>query len=745
MVIVMKVKSYHLKTLLTTAFVFVLIVSASSDLWSQRKTTHTRGKLWETLNNIGFIGDMGAWDYEQTSGIGFYPGFSGYSYPTFEQDANGWITDANFHNFRSGPALAIKGGEKLVAPDYVPQRQEYLYYHSSFAGGDHGILWNYPPFQKTENFVGTTDFNPLLPEEINYCEFPTATGISVKMRSMAWSFPDYDDFIIYDYVFTNTGEMVMPSLGQVKHHEQDFDSVYVVFHSGIQVSTRGHLNFHYDPDFMSSAAPAGGFGGWDQLEKGGTYTDYWAVENNENDGKGLLFYSRDYNGGRKPHPNDTYGKMPNWQTKLKWDPSFDNIELQDPACFGFVFLYRSLPDDAESTDPFEADPNYFNIYTDEGDQFQGRSLDMNEYFSIDYLSEKTMFNFLTHDRIPEENNGDMYCFYTATFGPYSMDVGDSVRLILGEVAGSLDLHEVIRGDPDHLFPEASITDIRRNAEAARRAVKWGLGATVGGIDLAADVPESPPAPNCGAANASVGGDTAIIAVQWDKLAEETVIEDGSGNIFYDGSVDLSGYRIYRGKDKRGIWDLLKEIPIEEVDQCWNPEIQMYEYLDKDLQFGFESRYYVQAYYSNPKPWTSANGTTVDDLGELASDDYNMTHLIGARPGPVSIEDGWDVFVAPNPYVEGDPERSFLDPTPYKIEFRNLPERATIKIFTLAGDLVKTIEHGPDVYGNLYGSVAWDQRSDSGLRVAPGVYIYAIESHTEGTQGKRTIGKLMLIR
>ncbi|MCF7885017.1 MAG: hypothetical protein K9M80_00855 [Candidatus Marinimicrobia bacterium] len=736
---------YQLKALSILIIIIIFITGNPISLRGQWKATHTRGKLWETINNIGFIGDLGAWDYEETSGIGFYPGFSGYSFPTFEEDANGWITDANFHNYRTGPALVVKSGEQLVAPDYSPQQQEYLLYHSSFSGADHGILWNNPPFKKTKNFVGGADFNSSLPEEMNYCEFPTATGISVQMRSMAWSFPDYDDFIIYDYTFINTGDMVIPSLGEVMHHEQTLDSVWVVFHSGIQVSTKGHLNFHYNTDFMQSAAPAGGFGGWDQLEHGGTYTDYFAFENNKADGKGLLFYSRDYNGGRRPHPNDTYGKMPNWEEQLKYDASFENIELQDPACFGFAFLYRSLPQDGESTDPFDADPNYVNVYNDEGDSFQGRSLDMNEYFSTARLSKKGMYDFITHNRIPDENNGDMYCFYTNTFGPYSMSPGDTVRLILAEVAGSLDLNEVIRGDPDHKYPDSSIADIRRNAEAARRAVKWGYGAQVEGINLAADVPESPPAPNCQATNASVGADTAIISVEWDRLAEDTEIKDGSGEVFYDGSEDLNGYRIYRGKDKRGIWELLANIPIEEAEKYWNEESGTYQYKDTDLQFGFESRYYVQAYNADPKTWVSANGTTVEDLGELVSDDYNMTPLIGARPGPVSIEEGWDVFVAPNPFVEGDPDRSFGDPTPYKIEFRNLPEVATIKIFTLSGDLVKIIEHGPDEQGNLYGSAAWHQRSDAGLRVAPGVYIYAIESHTELTKGKRTVGKLMIVR
>jgi len=60
-------------------------------------------------------------------------------------------------------------------------------------------------------------------------------------------------------------------------------------------------------------------------------------------------------------------------------------------------------------------------------------------------------------------------------------------------------------------------------------------------------------------------------------------------------------------------------------------------------------------------------------------------------------------------------------------------------------LITTIEHGPDDIGNRFGSTAWDQRSDSGLLVAPGLYIYVVESKTEGTLGSKFSGKLMIVR
>ncbi len=725
-------------TKVSTASALVLWLGITFPLQAQvNSATHTRGRLWETLYNWGFIGDPGAWDYLQVTGIGFYPGFSGYTFPSDEITANGFITDANFHNFRSGPWIIAKDALTLVPPAFTPEPTDFLIYHASLHTGDNGVLPSIQPFVRTENFIESPDYHPLLPEEMNYVSFETATGITVKQRSMAWSFPGFSDFIIFDYVFKNTGDMALPTVNRVEKLQQTLNEVWIVFHSGLQVSTKGMINFHYNSDFLSSAAPAGAFG-W---HPGGGYTDYYAVENQGPDGKGLLFYSRDYNGGREPVPWDQYGLKQNWQDLLRLRPEW-LPELQDPACFGFVFLYRTPPTGA-SPNPFDADPTYFNIYSDEGDRFNGKTVDF-EGFGLGRFSAQEIYDFARHDKLPP-NNGNLYCWYTASFGPYTLAPGDSVRLILAEVAGMLSLNEVVKGDPNHWFPDSSIAAIRRNAEAARNAVAWGFGAVENGLQLTADVPEPPPTPTCHAANASVSSDSAIISVRWDKRAEEAVITDGAGGIFYDGSTDLDGYRIYRGIDKRGVWDLVADIPCAEFDNYWNADEQVYIYLDRDLQFGFEFYYYVQAYNRDPRTWTSANGSVVSNLGELVSSDKNRTPLIGARPGPVSIAQGWDVFVAPNPYVEGDPLRSFGEPTPRKIEFRNLPERATIKIFSLSGDLIKTIEHGPDEIGNLFGSAAWDQRSDSGLLGAPGLYIYVVESKTEGTVGSKFSGKLMIIR
>jgi hypothetical protein len=720
---------------------FLTIFLVQETLAQKYLVTHTRGKLWETLNSYGLIGSSGAWDYTEVTGIGFYPGFSGYYFPNNEIDANSpeKVTNANYHNFRSGPWIIAKDLKSLEPPEYSPQPKDYLMYHSSLTPSKWGTIMNYSPFVTTNNFVGESGFNPLLPEEMHFTTIPTVNGVTINQTSMVWSFPGYNEFIIYDYVFKNTGDMVIPALNKIMKYDQTLNEVWIVFHSGISVSAKGTLNFHYETgQFTNSAAPAGGFGGYGKVGN-----DVYQLENRENgDGKGLLFFSRDYNGGREPWPWDQWAIKPNWRELLRLKPEWEP-ELQDPACFGFVFLYRTPPPGALAN-PFDADPTFFSVYSDEGDKYKSTSLDFNEYFGFTKFKEPQFYDFARHNFL-RENDGKMYAWYTSSFGPYTLAPGDSVRLIVAEIAGSLDLKEVVRGDPNHYFPDSSIAAIQRNTEAVRNAIKWGFGAKVNGINLAADVPESPPAPNCKATNASKGVDTAIIAVRWDKLAEKTVLTDGSGKAFYNGSQDLSGYRIYRGRDERGVWDLIKDIP--RIDfQDYLIADEEYEFLDKDLQFGFDFYYYVEAYNSNPKPWTSANGTLVNDLPELKSADYNRTSLTSAKPGPVDLnEKPFDVFVVPNPYVEGDANYSFGDPTPRKIEFRNLPESATIKIFNVAGDLVKNLAHGPDSDGNLSGSIAWDQTSNSGLLVAPGLYIFVVQSETEGSQGRRDSGKFMLIR
>jgi len=88
----------------------------------------------------------------------------------------------------------------------------------------------------------------------------------------------------------------------------------------------------------------------------------------------------------------------------------------------------------------------------------------------------------------------------------------------------------------------------------------------------------------------------------------------------------------------------------------------------------------------------------------------------------------DAYVYPNPYRGIGP-----DGKGEAIMFAGLPERATIRIFTVQGVLIRTIEHA-----NLTGGSHWNLTNENGENVASGVYLYTLESNGEKIHGKLAV-------
>jgi len=76
----------------------------------------------------------------------------------------------------------------------------------------------------------------------------------------------------------------------------------------------------------------------------------------------------------------------------------------------------------------------------------------------------------------------------------------------------------------------------------------------------------------------------------------------------------------------------------------------------------------------------------------------------------------------------------------RVHFINLPDTATIRIFSLDGDLIREIHH-PDPFLTTYSSsVGWDLISRNTQAVVSGIYIWRVDSRL-GTQ----VGKLVIIK
>ncbi len=105
----------------------------------------------------------------------------------------------------------------------------------------------------------------------------------------------------------------------------------------------------------------------------------------------------------------------------------------------------------------------------------------------------------------------------------------------------------------------------------------------------------------------------------------------------------------------------------------------------------------------------------------------------------------EIAVVPNPYVATaiwEPSSGFATGSrgERRISFIKLPPECTIRIFTIVGELVDTIEHShaSDFWD---GSETWDLLSKDNMEIAFGVYVYHVEAPGVGEK----IGKFALIK
>jgi hypothetical protein len=139
--------------------------------------------------------------------------------------------------------------------------------------------------------------------------------------------------------------------------------------------------------------------------------------------------------------------------------------------------------------------------------------------------------------------------------------------------------------------------------------------------------------------------------------------------------------------------------------------------------------YLQIFYN--KPFTKSD-TLVFTTPEAPQFDESL------------IPAGLDyIQVVPNPYVVTNE----FEPTNYYVQgrgdrhlhFVNLPPKCTIRIYTLSGQHVNTIEH--DVGYTDRGEAIWDMTTKEAMDIGFGVYIYHVDA---GKHGEK-IGKFAVIK
>jgi len=223
-----------------------------------------------------------------------------------------------------------------------------------------------------------------------------------------------------------------------------------------------------------------------------------------------------------------------------------------------------------------------------------------------------------------------------------------------------------------------------------------------------------------------GGDTTTVYDTLTTLVPEIVGDVPSGgdslgviSVLYRR---IDGYRIYRSD----ITNPNRFVLLHEYNYCHEEDLPFLlsspkRYRDDEgVHDGFPYVYYVTAY---------------DTLMQSESPTPDSVRSGAILPRSHATEDLSKITVVPNPYKRNAAWEGSGDE---KIQFTNLPLRATIRVYTVAGDLVKEWDHYDATGG---GSSDWNTRNDDGDLVVSGIYLY----HVKSAAGGDRVGKFIIIR
>ncbi len=292
------------------------------------------------------------------------------------------------------------------------------------------------------------------------------------------------------------------------------------------------------------------------------------------------------------------------------------------------------------------------------------------------------------------------------------------------------------------------------------AIDWAYrlfeGQEVNGVRRRFLVPEPPRVPKL-----KIELEAGKTVLYWDNSSEASI--DPVSNI-----ADFEGYRIYRtnlGDDLSGRIStnaqLIREFDIPGNEFGFNTGFAAvrlpapvtfpgdatqyhYRYEIDGMLNGWQYLFAVTAFDRGgdgvPSLETSINANAVRVFpGTTVNEDFS--EAVGVYPNPYRINAAWD---GATPFTR-------------KIMFYNLPEKAQIRVYTLAGEIVATLNHDANTYiGDTRwyqdfsvnrrllpgGEHAWDLLSDANQNLTTGLYLYTVQ---DKASGQIQTGKLVILK
>jgi len=268
------------------------------------------------------------------------------------------------------------------------------------------------------------------------------------------------------------------------------------------------------------------------------------------------------------------------------------------------------------------------------------------------------------------------------------------------------------------------------------------------------IPSPPPSPRI----ALVPADGAL-DVYWDRSSE--IAEDPTSPA--PGNLDFEGYRVYLGEDRGNLAKVAQyDVPDTAGFDTGFADVALADSVQIDGNW-YHYRKRISGLKTGFKYYAAVTAYDIGD-DQIESLESGITqNLAQTVPAPSPGESaGRKVTVFPNPYkveAQWDAGRLVRD---HYLWFANLPQKCTIRIFTLSGDLVKEVAFdgatydgssarglydpsselttgAPSLSGSLY---AWDMITDQGQSAASGLYLFAVQDEASGEVQR---GKFLVVK
>ena len=126
-----------------------------------------------------------------------------------------------------------------------------------------------------------------------------------------------------------------------------------------------------------------------------------------------------------------------------------------------------------------------------------------------------------------------------------------------------------------------------------------------------------------------------------------------------------------------------------------------------------------------------------------NDVFKFKMIGGVYTDEQAVNNMDNIYTVPDPYIAASSLETKLvnldaGRGERRIDFVNLPNECKISIFTVAGRLIREIDHSSTIEN---GRESWDLRTTDGLEVAHGIYIYYVDAPGVGNK----TGKLAIIK